>query len=212
MKTLTIMAVLAAASFPVGGAFAQSSGTASASSGVSSTLNSTTDARSYTDARTLIDQRNSNTDSTLRTAPQVSAPGMSNGHPCAYSPASVGISIIGGGIGAGGQKIDDACMLAQMNERGAAISMIASRNPSACKSLRGQGRIPANQPCDDQERRQAKRASQEATTSSRSAPRTTVETIAYSKCEVSSRGIEVRVARGSTQAKAVAACKEHLGY
>lgn len=86
-------------------------------------------------------------DITVRSAPDASAPSMSSGHPCAYSGGSFGISIIGGGASAGGMKIDDACLLAQMGERGAAVGMIAARNPAACKALRSAGRIAASSVC-----------------------------------------------------------------
>lgn len=86
-------------------------------------------------------------DITVRSAPDASAPSMSSGHPCAYSPASFGVSIIGGGASAGGMKIDDACLLAQMGERAAAIGMIAARNGEACVALRNAGRVSANSVC-----------------------------------------------------------------
>lgn len=78
---------------------------------------------------------------TVRAAPQVVAPSMSSGHPCAFAPLSVGVSVIGFGGAFGGQRIDDACLLAQMQVRGAAISMIAARNPQACRALEMNGNI-----------------------------------------------------------------------
>jgi hypothetical protein len=78
---------------------------------------------------------------TIRTAPQVVAPSMSSGHPCAYAPVSVALSVIGFGGAIGGQVVDDACLLAQMGERPASVSMIAARNPRACRALEAVGRI-----------------------------------------------------------------------
>jgi hypothetical protein len=80
---------------------------------------------------------------TIRSAPQVVAPSMSSGHPCAWAPVSLGISVVGFGGALGGQKIDDACLLGQLGERAASVSMIAARNPSACRALAAVGRIPA---------------------------------------------------------------------
>jgi hypothetical protein len=78
---------------------------------------------------------------TIRSAPQVVAPSMSSGHPCAYAPVSVGVSVVGFGGAFGGQRIDDACLLAQMQVRNAAIAMIAARNPAACRALEMAGNI-----------------------------------------------------------------------
>lgn len=80
---------------------------------------------------------------TLKTAPQVSPPSMSSGHPCAWAPLSVGISVVGFGGALGGQRIDDACLLGQMQYREAAVSMIAGRNPAACRALEAAGNIVA---------------------------------------------------------------------
>lgn len=76
---------------------------------------------------------------TVRSAPQVVAPSMSSGHPCAFAPVSIGVSVVGFGGAFGGQRIDDACLLAQMQVRNAAISMIAARNPQACAALEANG-------------------------------------------------------------------------
>lgn len=80
---------------------------------------------------------------TIKSAPQVVAPSMSSGHPCAWSPLSVGISVIGFGGAIGGQRIDDACLLAQMQVRNAAMIMIAQRNPAACRALEAAGNLQA---------------------------------------------------------------------
>ena len=78
---------------------------------------------------------------TIRSAPQVVAPSMSSGHPCAWAPLSVGVSVVGFGGAFGGQRIDDACLLAQMGVPQAAVLMIAARNPSACRALQAVGRV-----------------------------------------------------------------------
>lgn len=145
MKIGQIITTACLAALVATGAQAQSSGSASANT--NSSLTSNTDARTYIDGRTLIDQRGGDGDATLRTAPQVSAPSMSSGHPCAYTPASGGLSIIGAGISAGGQTVDDACLLAQMGDNASAMHMIAARNPAACRALVAQGRIPRGSYC-----------------------------------------------------------------
>lgn len=99
----------------------------------------------------------------LRTAPAVVAPGMSSGHPCAYAPASASLSVLGGGASAGGQVIDDACLLGQMGEKEAALGMIAARNSSACQQLRRAGRIGANSLCTDEEKRAAQKQARVST-------------------------------------------------
>jgi hypothetical protein len=91
-------------------------------------------------ASTRQEIRNSGT-TTIRSAPQVVPPGFSSGHPCAYAPLSVGISVIGFGGALGGQRIDDACLLAQMGVAPAAVLMIAARNPAACQALLAVGRV-----------------------------------------------------------------------
>lgn len=105
----------------------------------------------------LVQNNHAAREQTIRSAPGVVAPGMSSGHPCAYAPASVGLSIIGGGVSAGGQTVDDACLLAQMGETNAALGMIAARNESACKQLRRAGRIGADSLCSAEEKRNAAR-------------------------------------------------------
>ncbi len=80
---------------------------------------------------------------TIKSAPQVAPPSMSSGHPCAWAPLSVGISVVGFGGALGGQRIDDACLLGQMQYRDAAVVMIAQRNPAACRALEAAGNIRA---------------------------------------------------------------------
>lgn len=80
---------------------------------------------------------------TIKSAPQVAAPSMSSGHPCAWAPLSVGISVVGFGGALGGQRIDDACLLGQMQYREAAVIMIAGRNRAACRALEAAGNIAA---------------------------------------------------------------------
>lgn len=89
-------------------------------------------------------QQTYNQDGTTRmeTTPNgVVGPGFSSGHPCAYAPISFGIAVIGSGLSAGGQTVDEACLLAQMGYRDAAMYMIAARSASACRALEAMGEV-----------------------------------------------------------------------
>ena len=46
----------------------------------------------------------------MKTAPALGGLALGGGHPCALAPVTGQISIIGGGIGAGGMVVDDECM------------------------------------------------------------------------------------------------------
>lgn len=125
-------------------------------------------------------------------APAVSAPGFSSGHPCGFAPASFGLSIVGGALSAGGQRSDDACLLAQMGYKDAAVLMIADRNQAARDALVRAGNIAPTAPA----------------VSSRSA-----EPAAYTSCEHVDGAIRVGVKRGAgdaVKARAVAECKAAL--
>jgi hypothetical protein len=151
MKTLLIItaaALIASSGMAAAGSRSDSAANASADSAAASravslsqggqggNVNITTNVP----ASTRSEIRNSGT-TTIRSAPQVVPPGFSSGHPCAYAPLSVGISVIGFGGAIGGQKIDDACLLAQMGVGQASVLMIAQRNPAACQALLAVGRV-----------------------------------------------------------------------
>jgi hypothetical protein len=83
----------------------------------------------------------------VATAPSLGGLALGGGHPCAYSPATAQISIIGGGAGIGGSKVDSACMLMVMGAAGdkkaytAAQLMIAARDPAACRAMETAGLV-----------------------------------------------------------------------
>lgn len=192
---VAFLIILAVSMIP---ANAQSSG--SASSNTTSSLTSNTDARTFIDGRTLIDQSGGGT-TTVRNAPQVSAPSMSSGHPCAFTPASGSISIIGAGIGAGGQNIDDACLLAQIGERDAAVQMIAARDPAACRALLRAGRISNASYCGN-----GGQAPKEPQTKPATAPVTAGIT-----CSRNNKGqIMAKVARGADRSIAASYCRSKM--
>ncbi|WP_022705981.1 hypothetical protein [Paracoccus zeaxanthinifaciens] len=141
----------------------------SSESGANSSSSSSTDVESAasanasggnSNAQIYLDQRGPSSLSTqhsysgkytVRSAPSVQPPSMGSGHPCALG-GSIGISLIGGGAAAGLNRVDDACLLAQMGQGQAALIMIARRDEEACKALRQVGTIPATSQCSRSER------------------------------------------------------------
>jgi hypothetical protein len=83
----------------------------------------------------------------VSSAPSLGGLALGGGHPCAYSPATAQISIIGGGAGIGGSKVDSACMLMVMGAAGdekayrAAQLMLAARDPAACIAMEAAGLV-----------------------------------------------------------------------
>jgi hypothetical protein len=83
----------------------------------------------------------------VSSAPSLGGLALGGGHPCAYSPATAQISIIGGGAGVGGMKVDSACMLMVMGATGdkaaykAAQLVIAGRDPAACRAMETMGLV-----------------------------------------------------------------------
>jgi len=83
----------------------------------------------------------------LENAPSLGGLALGGGHPCAYSPSTAQISVIGGGAGFGAMKVDSACMLMVMGAAGdpraynAAQYMLAARDPAACKAMQASGMV-----------------------------------------------------------------------
>lgn len=83
----------------------------------------------------------------VATAPSLGGLALGGGHPCAYSPATAQVSIIGGGAGIGGMKVDSACMLMVMGATGdkaaykAAQLVIAGRDKAACRAMESVGLV-----------------------------------------------------------------------
>lgn len=142
------------------------------------------------------------------TVPGVMAPSFSSGHPCAFAPGSIGIVALGGGFTGGGQRIDDACLLAQMGMQQEAIAMIAARNSDACQALAATGKI-ARESCGRDERRFNIRSTGNARVSTMSAP-TPRPDVAYSKCEFDG-AIRVSVKAGQNRDLAISQCRASLG-
>ena len=135
----------------------------------------------------------------LENVPGVTPPGFSSGHPCAYAPVSFGVGIVGGGASAGGQRIDNACLLAQMGYTREAMAMIAARDPAAMAALEATGQVqgPSTRPA--------------SSASSKSTPKAVA---LLSKCEKTGNKITVAytAAGRKNKATAIAQCKQRLGY
>lgn len=91
----------------------------------------------------------------VASAPSLGGLALGGGHPCAYSPATAQVSIIGGGAGIGGMKVDSACMLMVMGATGdkaaykAAQLVIAGRDKAACRAMESVGLVTG---CDEPRR------------------------------------------------------------
>jgi hypothetical protein len=91
----------------------------------------------------------------VSSAPSLGGLALGGGHPCAYSPATLQVSVIGSGAGVGGMKVDSACMLMVMGAAGdkqaykAAQLMLAARDPGACLAMEQMGMV---QGCDRRKR------------------------------------------------------------
>ena len=154
MKRIIAIAALAAVAFTglpaaaqnaVSGSASQANNTANqiSASGAIASGGSTTGTVIYNEAPvpSTITNKQDGT-ATLKTAPALGGLSVGGGHPCAWTPGSGQISIIGGGFGAAGMTIDEACMLAIMGGTtgdarmyNAALYMMAARDPLACEAM-----------------------------------------------------------------------------
>jgi hypothetical protein len=149
----------------------------------------------------------------VATAPSLGGLALGGGHPCAYSPATLQISVIGSGAGAGGMKIDSACMLMVMGAAGdakaykAAQLMMAARDPAACAAMEQAGLLDC---VTREERRAAASAAKKdfsakgATASSKNAG---VNTGWGAKCEKVGNTIKFRPTTQEARSAELSACK-----
>jgi hypothetical protein len=137
----------------------------------------------------------------VATAPSLGGLALGGGHPCAYSPATAQISIIGGGAGIGGMKVDSACMLMVMGAAGdpkaykAAQLMLASRDPAACKAMEQAGLVD----CVSREERRVAKTTTAASTKD------------GGKCQLSGKKLAFRVSSGGDRDAELTACKARYG-
>jgi hypothetical protein len=142
-------------------------------------------------------------------APDLGGLALGGGHPCAYAPATVQITAIGGGIGGGGMKVDSACMLMVMGVSGdpqatrAAEYIIAARDPLACQAMKAAGMVSD---CVKKGSGIGSPPRLVAATKSAKTP--------YGKClfDRELNRVVVTRANGATAAAAAAACKTTLGF
>lgn len=135
----------------------------------------------------------------VENVPQVTAPGFSSGHPCAYAPISFGVGIVGGGASAGGQRIDNACLLAQMGYKQEAMAMIAARDPAAMQALQATGQV-------------VRASTSTAASASSKAPAR--PTALLTKCEKDGNNVRIAytAAGRADKATAKASCLRSLGF
>lgn len=141
----------------------------------------------------------------VATAPSLGGLALGGGHPCAYSPATAQISIIGGGAGIGGSKVDSACMLMVMGAAGdpkaykAAQLMLAARDPAACKAMEAAGMVD----CVTADERRLARSSLAA--SSKSGDGT------GAKCQLTGKKLAFRPTSAAARNAELVACKAKFG-
>ncbi len=147
----------------------------------------------------------------VATAPSLGGLALGGGHPCAYSPATAQVSLIGGGAGIGGSKVDSACMLMVMGAAGdkaaykAAQLMLAARDPAACLAMEQAGLVTG---CDPRKRRAAEKKdfSKGATTSSKG-----TNTGWGAKCQLTGKKLAFQPTSAAARSAELSACKARYG-
>jgi hypothetical protein len=214
MKYLSIMAISLAFTL----ASAQVSSAQNAAAGSIATSNTQSGAQAgavlYLDQSTPGTQTVNRTGtSRIETAPSLGGLALGGGHPCAYSPATGQVSLIGGGGGFGGMKVDSACLLMIVGAAGnpqaqqAAIYMIAGRDDDACKAMYKAGMIAD---CVNSKGRSTVKAKPVVAT--RSAP--VADKKMWNKCSYNKATNEVnfRKTSGVSSKAGGAACYASLGF
>lgn len=146
MKLKHLMVAAAIIAAPIGAVADTVSGSASQAAAIVDT-NSAAGAQIITNGQRPGAENTTYSQARIENAPSLGGLALGGGHPCAYSPATAQVSIIGGGAGFGGMKVDSACMLMVMGAAGnpeayeAAIYMLAARDPAACKAMAASGMV-----------------------------------------------------------------------
>ena len=152
----------------------------------------------------------SDTEAKIKAAPGLGGLALGSGHPCAYSPSTAQISIIGGGAGYGAMKVDSACMLllqsvvaSDRRAYMAAIYMIAARDEDACKAMEAAGMIKCGEP--EKEPR---------VSTSGSAVKPKARPALYTKCVKDGGKVKIAYTSAGRKNKSVAkqSCLTSLGY
>lgn len=145
----------------------------------------------------------------VRTAPSLGGLALGGGHPCAYSPATFQVSVIGSGAGAGGMKVDSACMLMVMGAAGdpkaykAAQLMLAARDPDACAAMEAAGLVDCTTKAEARAatRRDWSKASVSSKTPSGWG----------AKCELTGRKLAFQPTSAAARSAELSACKARYG-
>lgn len=170
----------------------------------------------------------SRTRTDINNVPSVTAPSVfGGGHPC-LAGASGGLSIMGGGLSAGGSDLEVVCMLYVMGQHEAAIRALASKNGRACQALEnvgyyivpmGNGKTKAVQfRCKDKTVKGGVYTSSAAAVlpgnAVAAAPRPKARpSLGYTKCAKREDGkVAIRYESGADKNAARQACLASLGY
>jgi hypothetical protein len=145
----------------------------------------------------------------VATAPSLGGLALGGGHPCAYSPATAQVSLIGGGAGIGGMKVDSACMLMVMGATGdkaaykAAQLVIAGRDPAACAAMQEVGLVTG---CPE------RRGLGSRPDRSKPAPETEVSGDGTgAKCQLAGKVLTFRPTSKAARAAELVACRAKFG-
>lgn len=153
----------------------------------------------------------------IESAPSLGGLAVGGGHPCAWTPGSAQISIIGGGLGGAQMQVDEACMLAVMaaasgsgQMQQAALMIIAGRDADACKAMYQTGLVAD---CVDKRGRSTVRAAAPTTVSTRSSVTPTAPKL-WTKCQLEGNQIKIRYTSEGRKDKTGTAikCQKALGY
>jgi hypothetical protein len=141
-------------------------------------------------------------------APGLGSLALGGGNPCAYAPATAQISVLGGGAGVGGMKIDEACALIVLGAASndaraykAAGLVIAGRNPAACAAMEQAGMVD----CVTAEDRRLRRSSSAASTT------VAAKDGGDGKCLLTGKTLAFRVSSGGDRDAELVACKAKYG-
>jgi len=151
----------------------------------------------------------------VSSAPSLGGLALGGGHPCAYSQATAQVSIIGGGAGFGGMKVDSACMLMVMGATGdkaaykAAQLVIAGRDKGACRAMEQVGLVTG---CDEPRRGGGGGAAAAPKKDFSASSKSTAAVASDGKCEKVGRKITFRVSSGGDRDAELVACKAKYGF
>jgi hypothetical protein len=151
----------------------------------------------------------------VSSAPSLGGLALGGGHPCAYSPATAQVSLIGGGAGIGGMKVDSACMLMVMGAAGDAKAykasqyIIATRDPIACRAMERAGMLD----CVTREERKAGAAAAKKDFSAKATAASTKGTNTGwgAKCQLTGKKLAFQPTSKAARGAELSACKARYG-